>query len=270
MTRRRGAARSLFVMPLVDSHCHIDFDPLGPRIDDVLANARDNDVDYLLCVSVNLEDLPGVLALAERHDHIFASVGVHPNEQGGRDPEVDELLALADHPRVVAIGETGLDYFRSQGDLEWQRDRFRRHIAAARRGGKPLIIHSRDAPDDTIRLMTEEGADQAGGVMHCFAEDWRMAEQALALGFYLSFSGIVTFKNARAVQEVARRAPLDRILVETDSPYLAPVPYRGKTNEPAYVKHTAQHVAELRGISYDEVAAATSDNFFRLFTHAAR
>ncbi len=257
-------------MYLVDSHCHIDFDPLYPRIEDVLANARDNDVRYLLCVSVNLEDFPQVLALAERHDHIFASVGVHPNERDGRDPDVDELVSLADHPRVVAVGETGLDYFRSQGDLAWQRDRFRRHISAARACGAPLIIHSREAPDDTIRLLTEEHADEVGGVMHCFAEDWKMAEQALALGFYISFSGIVTFKNARPIQEVARRAPLDRILVETDSPYLAPVPYRGKTNEPAYVKHTAEYVAELRGISYDEVAEATSENFFRLFSRASR
>jgi TatD DNase family protein len=255
-------------MSLVDSHCHIDFDPLYPRIDEVLANARDNDVDYMLCVSVNLEDFPGILALAERHDHIFASVGVHPNEREGREPAVEELLELADHPQVVAIGETGLDFFRSEGDLEWQRDRFRRHIQAARRCGKPLIIHSRDARVDTIRVMREDSAGEAGGVMHCFAEDWEMAEQALALGFYISFSGIVTFKNAQAIQEVARRAPLDRIMVETDSPYLAPVPYRGKTNEPAYVKHTAEYVAELRGISYEEVAEATSANFFRLFNHA--
>lgn len=256
-------------MYLVDSHCHIDFDPLYPRVDDVLANARDSGVGYLLCVSVNLEDFPRVRSLAEEHDHIFASVGVHPNEREGREPGVDELVELANHPRVVAIGETGLDYFRSQGELEWQRDRFRRHIHAARRAGKPLIIHSREAPADTIRLMTEEAAGDAGGVMHCFAEDWRMAEQALALGFYISFSGIVTFKNARDIQEVARRTPLDRILVETDSPYLAPVPYRGKTNEPAYVRHTAEYVAELRGIAYEEVAEATSANFFRLFTHAA-
>lgn len=256
-------------MPLVDSHCHIDFDPLQPRIDEVLANARDNDVGHLLCVAVNLEDFPRVLALAEQHAHIFASVGVHPNELDGREPEAAELVELAAHPRVVAIGETGLDYFRSQGDLEWQRDRFRRHIDAARQCGKPLIIHSRDAPEDTIRLMREEDAGQAGGVMHCFAEDWTMAEQALDIGFYISFSGIVTFKNAKDIQEVARRAPLDRILVETDSPYLAPVPYRGKTNEPAYVRHTAEQVAALRGISYEEVAAATTENFFRLFSHAA-
>lgn len=255
-------------MPLVDSHCHIDFDPLYPRIDDVLANAGENDVSHLLCVSVNLEDFPRILALAEQHDHIYASVGVHPNEREGRDPEIDELVDLARHPRVVAIGETGLDYFRSEGDLDWQRDRFRRHIQAARKSGKPLIIHSRSAPQDTIRLMREENAGEAGGVMHCFAEDWAMAEQALEIGFYISFSGIVTFKNAAAVQEVARRAPLDRILVETDSPYLAPVPYRGKTNEPAYVKHTAECVAALRGIPYEEVAAATTENFFRLFSQA--
>lgn len=252
-------------MPLVDSHCHIDFDPLYPRIDQVLANARDNDVSHLLCVSVNLEDFPRVLALAEQHEHIFASVGVHPNEQEGRDPSVEELVKLASHPRVVAIGETGLDYFRSHGDLDWQRDRFRRHIRAARQCGKPLIIHSRDAREDTIDVMAEEDAAQAGGVMHCFAEDWAMAERALALGFYISFSGIVTFKNAKPVQEVAQKAPLDRILVETDSPYLAPVPYRGKTNEPAYVRHTAEYLAQLRGISFEALAAATSENFFRLF-----
>ena len=184
-------------MPLVDSHCHIDFDPLMPRIDEVLANARNNDVSHLLCVSVNLEDFPRIASLAEQHDHIFASVGVHPNEQDGRDPGVEELVALSQHPRVVAIGETGLDYFRSQ------RDRFRRHIQAARQCGKPLIIHSRDAPQDTIRFMREEDAGQAGGVMHCFAEDWNMAQQALELGFYISFSGIVTFKNAKPVQDVA-------------------------------------------------------------------
>lgn len=255
-------------MPLVDSHCHIDFDPLYPRIDEVLANARDSDVSHLLCVSVNLEDFPRVLALAEQHEHIFASVGVHPNERQGRDPSVEELARLAAHPRVVAIGETGLDYFRSHGDLDWQRERFRRHIAAARQCGEPLIIHSRDAREDTIDIMSREDAAQAGGVMHCFAEDWTMAEQALALGFYISFSGIVTFNNARAVKEVARKAPLDRILVETDSPYLAPVPYRGKTNEPAYVKHTAEYVAELRGIPYQALAEATSENFFRLFPRA--
>ncbi|MGA8259198.1 MAG: TatD family hydrolase [Arenicellales bacterium] len=257
-------------MPLVDSHCHIDFDPLCDRIDEVLANARENDVSHLLCVSVNLEDFPRILSLAESHAHIFASVGVHPNEREGRDPEVDELVGLAAHPRVVAIGETGLDYFRSRGDLDWQRERFRRHIEAARRCGKPLIIHSRDARDDTIAIMSQERASDPGGVMHCFAEDWDMAERALALGFYISFSGIVTFKNAEAVKEVARRAPLNRILVETDSPYLAPVPNRGKTNEPAYVRYTAEYVAGLRGISYQALAAATTENFFRLFAGALR
>lgn len=255
-------------MPLVDSHCHIDFEALAPRLDEVLANARDNDVSHLLCVSVKLEDFPGVLALAGQHRHIFASVGVHPNERHGRDPQIEELTALADHPRVVAIGETGLDYFRSDGNLDWQRERFRRHIQAARQCGKPLIIHSRAAPADTIRLMREERAGEAGGVMHCFAEDWAMAEQALALGFYISFSGIVTFRNAQAIQEVARRTPLERILVETDSPYLAPVPYRGKTNEPALVRHTAERVAELRDMPFAALAAATSDNFFRLFDRA--
>lgn len=257
-------------MPLVDSHCHIDFDPLYPRLGEVLRNARANDVGHLLCVSVNLEDFPRVLALAEQYDHISASVGVHPNEREGHDPGIEELVALARHPRVVAIGETGLDYFRSEGELDWQRDRFRAHIQSARHAAKPLIVHSRAARDDTIRILTEEQGAQAGGVMHCFAEDWTMAEQALDLGFYISFSGIVTFKNAQAIQEVAVKAPLDRILVETDSPYLAPVPHRGKPNEPAYVKHTAEYVAELRGISFDALADATSANFFKLFAHAVR
>jgi len=257
-------------MPLVDSHCHIDFDPLLPRIDEVLRNARNNDVSHLLCVGVNLEDYPGVLALAEQYSHIFASVGVHPNEQQGEDPAAERLAGLAEHPRVVAIGETGLDYFRSQGELEWQRERFRRHIQAARDAGKPLIIHSREAPQDTIRIMAEAGAEQAGGVMHCFAGDWAMARQALDLGFYISFSGIVTFKNAQSLREVACKAPGDRILVETDSPYLAPVPYRGKLNEPAYVRHTAECVAGLRGMSYEAVAEATTDNFFTLFSAARR
>jgi TatD DNase family protein len=257
-------------MVLVDSHCHINFEPLSGRLNDVLDNAARCKVGYMLCVSVNMEEFPAVLGLAREHSNIFASVGVHPNETSGREPDANEICDLASDPDIVAVGETGLDYFRSDGDLEWQRDRFRRHIDAAKRTGKPLIIHTRDAAADTIRIMRDEDAAQAGGVMHCFAQDWEMARQALDIGFYISFSGIVTFKNALAIKDVARKTPIDRILVETDCPYLAPVPYRGKTNEPAYVKHTAEHVAELRGVELDTLAEATTSNFFKLFSAARR
>lgn len=257
-------------MQLVDSHCHINFDPLGPHLDDVLERAAANNVTHMLCVSVNMEDFPDVLKIARNNRQIFASVGVHPNETRGREPDMEELVTLAADPDIVAIGETGLDYFRSQGDLDWQRERFRCHIEAARVAAKPLIIHTREAADDTMAMLQSSGARESGGVMHCFAEDWRIAQQALDIGFYISFSGIVTFKSARDVQEVARRAPLDRILVETDSPYLAPVPHRGKTNEPAFVRHTAEFVAALRGMDAEELAAATTENFFELFRGAQR
>ena len=252
-------------MVLVDSHCHINFEPLSGRINEILDNAARSGVGYMLCVSVNMEEFPEVLGLARAHSNIFASVGVHPNETSGREPDTNEICDLASDSNIVAIGETGLDYFRSDGDLGWQRERFRRHIDAAKRAAKPLIIHTRDAAEDTIEIMKEEDAAQVGGVMHCFAQDWEIARQALDIGFYISFSGIVTFKNALALKEVARKAPLDRILVETDCPYLAPVPYRGKINEPAYVRHTAEHVAELRGVKLDTLAEATTRNFFRLF-----
>lgn len=257
-------------MQLVDSHCHINFDPLGPQLDDVLERAAANHVTHMLCVSVNMEDFPEVLEIARNNRHIFASVGVHPNETRGREPDMEELVTLAADPDIVAIGETGLDYFRSQGDLDWQRERFRIHIEAARIAAKPLIIHTREAADDTMAILQSSEAREAGGVMHCFAEDWRIAQQALDIGFYISFSGIVTFKSARDVQEVACRTPLDRILVETDSPYLAPVPHRGKTNEPAFVRHTAEFVAALRGMDVEELAAATTENFFELFHGAQR
>ncbi len=204
----------------------------------------------------------------EAHDNLFAGVGVHPDHQEGQDPTVDELLALATHPKVVAIGETGLDYYRLTGDLEWQRDRFRRHIRAAKECGKPLIIHTRSSAEDTVKVLREEGADSVGGVFHCFTESPEVAQQALDLGFYISMSGIVTFKNAVVLKEIARVIPLDRLLVETDSPYLAPVPHRGKRNEPAYVRHVAEEVAKLRGIEYSALAEATTRNFFRLFQHA--
>jgi TatD DNase family protein len=257
---------------LVDSHCHLNFDPLHASLDSVLANARANDIGYMLCVSVTLESFPEVRTIAEQHAHIFASVGVHPNEREGQEPSVDDLVALAAHARVVAIGETGLDYYRSKddpgGDMGWQQERFRRHIRAARETRKPLIIHTREAADDTLRIMREEQAQEPRGVMHCFTETWDVARQALDLGFYISLSGIVTFRNAEALREVAKRVPADRLLVETDSPYLAPVPHRGKSNEPAFVRHVAECVAGLRGVSLETLADQTTRNFFELFQSA--
>ncbi len=252
-------------MPFVDSHCHINFPELAANMSDVLAQMRHNEVISALCVSVNLADFPQVLALAEQHPHIYASVGVHPDYEGVEEPDVARLVELAQHPKVIAIGETGLDYFRLKGDLEWQRERFRTHIRASRESGKPLIIHTREAAADTLRIMAEEKAAEASGVMHCFTETWEVAEAALAMGFYISFSGIVTFKNAKQLKEVAQRVPLERILIETDAPYLAPVPHRGKLNQPAYVKHVAEEIAMLRGISPDEVGRSTTENFARLF-----
>lgn len=252
-------------MSFIDSHCHINFHELAENITDVLAKMQQNDVLAALCVSVNLADFPQVLSLAEQYPHIYASVGVHPDYENVEEPTVAQLVALAQHPKIIAIGETGLDYYRLTGDLDWQRERFRTHIRASRECGKPLIVHTRSAAEDTLRLMVEEGADQAGGVMHCFTENWEVAQGALDMGFYISFSGIVTFKNALQIKEVAQRVPLDRILIETDSPYLAPVPFRGKLNQPAYVKHVAEEIALLRGISVTEVGQQTSENFARLF-----
>jgi TatD DNase family protein len=248
-----------------DSHCHLDFSDLAADLSGNLARMRDNEVAYALCVGVNLEDFPRVLALAEQHDNLYASVGVHPDYEGVEEPDVTRLTALAAHPKVVAIGETGLDYFRLKGDLEWQRERFRTHIRAARECGKPLIIHTREAAADTLRIMQEEGAGEVGGVMHCFTESQEVADAALALGFYISFSGIVTFKNAVAIKDVARHVPLERILIETDAPYLAPAPHRGKLNQPAYVKHVAEEIARLKGLTAEEVGEATTRNFRTLF-----
>ncbi|MCL4471218.1 MAG: TatD family hydrolase [Sulfuricella sp.] len=250
---------------LVDSHCHLNFPELASNLPEILANMKKNDVGYALCVSVNLPDFHQVLALAERYPHIYASVGVHPDYEDEKEPTAEELAALAQHPKVIAIGETGLDYFRLKGDLEWQRERFRNHIRAAKLCGKPLIIHTREAAADTLRIMEEEGAAAVGGVMHCFTENMEVAERAIALNFYISFSGIVTFKKATQLKEVAMKIPLDRMLVETDSPYLAPVPFRGKTNQPAFVKHIAEEIARLRNIDEQEVAAATTANFISLF-----
>jgi TatD DNase family protein len=255
-------------MELVDSHCHIDFPPLGDDVDALLRAAREQDIRHLLCVSVNQRDFPRVLSLAATKPGVFASVGVHPNEGDEDEVSVEFLIEQSHHPRVIAIGETGLDYFRSAGDLTWQRDRFARHIEAARAASLPLIIHTRDAAEDTLAMMREHGADEAGGVMHCFAENWDVARRALDLGFYISFSGIVTFKSARVLQDVARKVPADRILVETDAPYLAPVPHRGKTNQPAFVRHTAEFVAALRGETLERLAEITTENFFRLFPKA--
>lgn len=249
----------------VDSHCHLDFPGLSERLDEVLAHMRDAAVSHALCISVTLEDFPKVRALAEGHPQLFATVGVHPDNTGCEEPTVDGLCRLAEHPRVVGIGETGLDYYRLTGDLEWQRERFRVHIRAARQCGLPLVIHTRAAAADTLRIMAEEGAGEAGGVMHCFTESREVARQALELGFYISLSGIVTFKNAAELREVAAMVPLERLLIETDSPYLAPVPFRGKTNEPAYVRHVAATVAEVKSISAEEVGKITSSNFFSLF-----
>ncbi len=223
----------------------------------------------MLCIATSWENRDEVLTLAAAHTEISAAVGVHPTTTGGHEPTLEELTEAVKADNVVAVGETGLDYFRSEGNLSWQHERFHRHIDAARSVKKPLVIHTRAAADDTMQTLRDHNARDAGGVMHCFAEDWRIAEQALDIGFYISFSGIVTFKSAKAVQEVAMKAPLDRILVETDAPYLAPVPHRGKTNEPAFVRHTAEFVAELRGISLEAVASATTENFYRLFSGVA-
>jgi len=260
-------------MLLVDSHCHLDrldLELYDGQLDAALAAARANGVGHMLCVCINMENYADVLAIARQYDDVSASVGVHPNDNDGQEPDVAELMEHARDEKVVAIGETGLDYFRSEGDLEWQRDRFRRHIEVARQSGKPLIIHMRDATEDTLRVMREEKADEIGGVMHCFVEDWEIAKQALDLNFYLSFSGIVTFNSAKALKEVARQVPADRYLVETDAPYLAPVPNRGKPNQPAWVRYVAEHVAELRGETLESVAATTTDNFYTLFRQARR
>lgn len=258
---------------LVDSHCHLDrldLKPFDGDLQGALDLARDNGVGFMLCVCINLETFPRVLELARNHPHIATTVGVHPNDHPGTAVDPDLLRWHAAEPEVVAIGETGLDYFRSEGDLDWQRERFRDHIRVAREVGKPLVVHSRDARADTLPILEEEGAGEAGGVMHCFVDDWETARRALDLGFYISFSGIVTFKSAAEVQDVARRVPAERLLVETDAPYLAPVPYRGKPNQPAYVRHVAEHVAGLRGTTPEAIAETTTENFFRLFHRARR
>ncbi|MGE0384808.1 MAG: TatD family hydrolase [Gammaproteobacteria bacterium] len=258
---------------LVDSHCHLPLlqrEPGGLSAEAAIDLAREAGVGHLLCVCVDLGGFDELHALAQAHPQVSCSVGVHPNSTGVEEPDEDRLVALAAAPDVIAIGETGLDTFRSTGDLGWQHERFRTHIRAARRCGRPLIVHSREAAADVGRILEEESAADVGGVMHCFVDDWGAARRALDMGFYISFSGIVTFRSAAQVQDVARRVPLDRILVETDAPYLAPVPHRGRTNHPAWVRHVAECVAGLRAMPVDDFAHATTENFFRLFPLARR
>ena len=253
---------------LVDSHCHLNFPELLKDLPAIKLAMQDHQVGHALCISVTLDDFPQVLALAETNANFFASVGVHPDYENITEPSVEVLVRLANHPKVIAIGETGLDYFRLTGDLEWQRQRFRRHIKAAIASDRPLVIHTRNAAEDTLRIMQEECADKVGGVMHCFTESLAVAERAMDMGFYISFSGIVTFKNATAIKEVAKSIPLNKMLIETDSPYLAPMPHRGKTNQPSYVRFVATELADLRGDNLANIANATTENFFTLFKRA--
>ncbi len=249
----------------VDSHCHLDFPELAAQLDALLARMAANDVVAALCVAVNLEDFPRLLALVESNPRLFASVGVHPDYPDVNEPDVATLVAHAAHPKVVAIGETGLDYYRLTDAPEWQRERFRVHIRAARAANKPLIVHMRSASEDTVRILREEGAEAVGGVMHCFTGDWPSAEAAMELGFCISFSGIVTFRSATELREVAARVPDKWLLIETDSPYLAPEPHRGKRCEPAFVRHVAERLATVRGTSVERIGEITTNNFHRIF-----
>lgn len=253
----------------VDSHCHLDFPEYADQLPDILARMKEAKVQNAMCISVDMPDFPNVLALAEAHEQLYATVGTHPDYEDTPEPTEDQLVELAKHPKVLAIGETGLDYYRmgdkTYADMEWQRDRFRTHIRAAIRANKPLIIHTRSASEDTIKIMKEEGASKVAGVMHCFTESWEVAQAAMYLGFYISFSGIVTFKSAKDLQATCQQVPLERMLIETDSPYLAPIPNRGKTNEPAWVAHVGQFIADLKGVPVETVAKHTTENFKTLF-----
>ena len=256
---------------LVDSHCHLDrldLSKYSGKLEAAIKAAHDNDVGYILSPCARLEDFPVILAIAEKYVNIVCAVGLHPEEENCHEPSVDELVKLAQNPKVVAIGEAGLDYFHYSGDLTWQHDRLRTHIRAAKQIGKPLVIHSRESSDDMYRILQEEAAAEAGGVLHCFTDVYDKAQKFIDLGFYVGITGIVTFKKALEVQEVARKIPLERLLIETDAPYLAPVPHRGKPNEPAYVRYVAEFIAKLRNISYAEVAAQTTANFCGLFNIA--
>ena len=254
----------------IDSHCHLDFPEFQSRLPEVLGNMQSAKVSHALCVSVDLPDFPNVLKLAQDYPNLYASVGVHPDYEDTPEPTFDFLVETAlKHSKIVAIGETGLDYYRmgdrSYESMEWQRERFRTHIRASIASEKPLIIHTRSASEDTINILKKEGAQQIGGVMHCFTESYEVAKAAMEMGFYISFSGIVTFKSAKELQETCKQVPLDRMLIETDSPYLAPIPYRGKTNEPAWVSKVGEFVANLKGVSIEELAFNTSNNFFECF-----
>lgn len=251
----------------IDSHCHLDCIDLKPEhndnLDALIEEAHKAKVSHMLCVCIELGALPNIKAIVERYEKIFFSVGIHPNEAPGDIFSDEDILKEIDSPKCIAIGETGLDYFRSDGDLDWQRDRFKQHIKISKKTQKPLIIHMRDAKEDTIKILKEE--DASHGVMHCFSEDWDCAKKALELGFYISFSGIVTFKNATSLHDVAKKVPVDRMLIETDSPYLAPTPYRGKQNRPAWVPYIAEHIAHLRQTTVEEIAEKTTQNFHTLF-----
>ena len=254
----------------IDSHCHLDFPEFQSRLPEVLANMRSANVSHALCVSVDLPDFPNVLKLAQDHPHLYASVGVHPDYEDTPEPSLEFLVDTAlKHPKIVAIGETGLDYYRmgerSYESMEWQRDRFRMHIRASVASKKPLIIHTRSASEDTIKILNDEGAKRVGGVMHCFTESYEVAKAAMDIGFYISFSGIVTFKSAKELQETCKQVPLERMLIETDSPYLAPIPYRGKTNEPAWVSKVGEFIADLKGVPIEVLANQTTNNFFECF-----
>jgi TatD DNase family protein len=248
---------------LVDSHCHLDIIK-NTTPETLVADAEAQGVSYFLTVAINLDHVPTLLDITQRMDNVYTSVGIHPTTDPDLAVDVDTLINLADDAKVIAIGETGLDYFRSEGDLAWQQQRFRTHIQAAKEIDKPLIIHTREAAEDTLRILREENAATVGGIMHCFVEDWEVAQKAMDMGFYISFSGIVTFKNAKQIQDVAKKMPLNRMLVETDAPYLAPVPHRGKTNQPAYVRHVAEYISNLRQDSFENIAQATTNNFLQL------
>jgi TatD DNase family protein len=253
---------------LIDSHCHLDRIDLKPYENDFsrfMAAVKEHDIGHLLTIAIDLESYPSMLALVKDYPQISVTVGVHPNEQDCKEPTIEELIELGQNEKVIGIGETGLDYFRSEGDLSWQQKRFKNHIAAAKSLKKPLIIHTREAKDDTLRILQEENASEVGGIFHCFTEDWNFAKHVLDLNFYISFSGIVTFNNAKQIKEVAQKIPSDRFLIETDSPYLAPVPHRGKPNYPIYVRHVAECIAQLRETSLNAIAEQSTENFNRLF-----
>ena len=253
---------------LIDSHCHLDRIDLKPYEDDFscfMTAAKANQLEHLLCIAIDLESYPAMLDLVLNFPEISLTVGVHPNVKECKDPSVDELVALGKLNKIIGIGETGLDYFRSEGDLSWQHQRFRNHIRAAKILKKPLIIHTREAKADTLKILKDEGAEEIGGIIHCFTEDWEFAQKALDLNFYISFSGIITFNNATTIRDVVKKIPSDKFLIETDSPYLAPVPFRGRPNYPIYVRYIAEQIAELRGITVNKAADITTNNFYNLF-----